>query len=51
MGGADADFLPSLKIEKTPSLGRHRERPKSNPKKKFVEKFLENIAEVASWLK
>ena len=26
MGGVDADFLPSLKIEKTHSLGRHRER-------------------------
>ena len=26
MGGVDADFLPSLKVESVPSLGRHRER-------------------------
>ena len=25
-GGVDADFLPSLKVESVPSLGRHRER-------------------------
>ena len=24
-GGVDADFLPSLKVESVPSLGRHRE--------------------------
>ena len=25
-GGVDAVFLPSLKVERVPSLGRHRER-------------------------
>ena len=43
--------LRNLRLPKNcPSTYEHRKRPQNSLKKKFVEKFLENIVEVAVWL-
>ena len=44
-----SEFKASEKI--VPLIGSRRKRPKYNPKKKFVEKFLKNIVDVATRLK
>ena len=44
-----SEFKASEKI--VPLIGSRRKRPKYNPKKKFVEKFLENIVEASAELK
>ena len=44
-----SEFKASEKI--VPLIGSRRKRPKYNPKKKFVEKFLENIVEITAELK